>query len=107
VSHASSISKRFSDQKAIHQPGPKTVNAGHSNGQEKTRKTEVGASEPRSHGVRKTEVGDQKSEGRDQRAEDGGPLLNRFHVQRGKQKAEIASQGFRFQDPLKFRNEGW
>jgi hypothetical protein len=25
VSHASSISKRFSDQKAIHQPGPKTV----------------------------------------------------------------------------------
>jgi hypothetical protein len=32
---------------------------------------------------------------RGQRAEDGG------------QKAEIASQGFRFQDPLKFRNEGW
>jgi hypothetical protein len=25
VSHASSISKLFSDQKAIHQPGPKTV----------------------------------------------------------------------------------
>jgi hypothetical protein len=47
------------------------------------------------------------TEDRDQNTEDGGPLLNRFHVQRGKQKAEIASQGFRLQDPLKFRNERW
>jgi hypothetical protein len=57
--------------------GPKTVKPSYSNGQEKTRKTEIGASEPQSH---------------------RGP---RSQVRR--QKAEIASQGFQFQDPLRFR----
>ncbi len=49
----------------------------------------------------------EKPEIRDQNTEGGGHLLNKFHVQRGKQKAEIALQGFWFQNSFKFRNERW